>query len=100
MATEQIRTRAASIGGSIVRADRDGRAHSSIWRLRPGGRCDLSHTFLEIVNGPQLAISRLHYPLAGDAAAVHFVFEPAHRRAGEMPGEPGARGAAAHNLVG
>src|ERR1041384_2000452 len=34
------------------------------------------------------------------AAAIHLEFKPAHRRAIEMPGQPCARCAAAHDLVG
>src|SRR5262249_41951682 len=38
--------------------------------------------------------------LGGDAAAIHLVFEAAHRRAAQVPRQPGASGAAAGNLVG
>src|SRR5689334_18430135 len=34
------------------------------------------------------------------AAAIHLELEPAHGRPAEMPGQPGARRAAAHDLVG
>src|SRR5690242_4761324 len=38
--------------------------------------------------------------LPAHAAAIHLELEPAHRRPAEMPGQPGARRAAPHDLVG
>src|SRR5947209_6358027 len=37
---------------------------------------------------------------ARDGTAVHLVFEIAHRRTGEMPGQAVSRGATAYDLVG
>src|SRR5262245_44826614 len=42
----------------------------------------------------------LDHPLTADAATVHLVFEPAHGRAGEVPGEAGPRRTAAYDFVG
>ena len=53
-------------------------------------------------DGPAELLVRL-YPVitrsSATAAAIHLVFEPAHRRARVVPGEPGARGAAPHDLA-
>src|SRR5215472_18555831 len=40
-----------------------------------------------------------HDALPADGAAFHFEFEPFHRRPRVVPGQPGARRAAAHDLV-
>src|SRR6266511_1315033 len=41
-----------------------------------------------------------HHAFPTDGAAIHHVFEPLHGRTRIMPGEPGARRPAPHDLVG
>src|SRR3954468_6517043 len=41
-----------------------------------------------------------YHHLARETADIHLVIEPLHRRAGVMPGQPGARRAATDDLVG
>ena len=50
--------------------------------------------------GARRRLVRLDHALARDRAAIHLVFEIAHRRPGVVPGQAGARRAAAHDLVG
>src|ERR1051325_1951551 len=47
----------------------------------------------------RLGIAPSDDPFVGDAAAIHFVVQSDHRRAREVPCQPGARGATAHDLA-